>query len=113
MKTLTISHADYSNSPSFARVTGAAFDGAAVLPNMAVMSACLRDGGRRKNDVQIELFCDGDFRSAYRVGGERGWMVIIDAQDGSHEEVSLGCMDDDSAAAEATMYAALAAEQVR
>lgn len=71
MKTTKIRHADYSNMPSFARVTGAAFSGAAVLPNRAVMSACLRDGGRRQNDVTVELFCDGDFLGNKLLDGPR------------------------------------------
>jgi hypothetical protein len=66
-KTLTINHADYSNRPSFARVVDAAFAGVAVLPNAAVMSACLRSGGRRWSPVVIDVLCDSDARTAYLV----------------------------------------------
>jgi hypothetical protein len=113
MKTVNIKHADYSNVPSFARVVDDTFKGAAVLPNAEVMSACLRSGGRRLKDVEIGLLHDGELRSGYRIGGEFGELVLIDAYHGTFQVWDLGASDDDSEAAVAEIMAELSANPTR
>ena len=109
---MMINHEHYSNVPSFARAVEC-FKGAAVLPNREVMGACLRAGGKRRRAVEVELIHDGELRSGYRVDGEFGELVLIDAADGSFELYDLGASDEDSEAAVAEIMAELIANQSR
>ena len=103
----TITHANYSNLPSFAATTAREFAEAAVLPNSEVMSACLRRGGKRSHPVEVALLADADERSAYRVGGEFGELIVIDATTGEWATYDLGSSDPDDEAAVATILGEL------
>lgn len=109
MTTITINHCDYSNTPSFSRVATAAFGGVAVLPNAEVMGACLRQGGRRSLPVEIVVIHDSDDKTAYRVGGQFGELIVIDAADGSFRQFDLGASDEDSEREVDSVLAELAA----
>ena len=95
MKTTTISHADYSNMQSFARVAKI-FSGAAVLPHSEVRRACVRAGGIRSQPVEVSMLHDGELRSGYRVGGEFGELILIDAAYGAYEVWDLSASDADA-----------------
>lgn len=108
MTTTTISHARYSNLPSFAAACQEAFAGkVSILPNAEVMSACLSQGGRRAKEVEVAVLADDGLRTAYRVGGEFGLLLIIDAEDGSTVTHDLGSSDEDDEAAAAAALADL------
>ena len=106
---IKISHADYSNAPSFARVVAKAFSGVSVLPNHAVKAACFAHYGKRQREATIELVGDNDLQTAYRIGGEFGTLVVIDAEDGIFESYDLGDGDPDAEAAVAEALARLTA----
>lgn len=110
MKTVKINHEDYSNVWSFAHAVEV-FEDAAILPNREVMAACLRAGGKRARPVEVALLHDGELRSGYRVGGEFGELILIDAADGSFRVFDLGTSDEDSRAEVSGIMAELTASQ--
>jgi len=99
MRMILITHANYSNVPSFAHLMAKCFAGVAVLPNRDVMAACLHRGANRRKDVSVELWHNGELRTAYRVGGEYGELIVIDAETGASQVYDLGASDEDSVAA--------------